>query len=296
MTQTASILNTLALVAKPDDAAVDDALNDLVAHLTGRGLEVLVDERVAARFTAIPAAPLVELGQRADLVIVVGGDGTLLHAARELAASGVRILGVNRGRLGFLADIGHDRILDAVDRILAGDFEEDPRFMLTAEIRDGDGNLRAESRALNDVVIHKWNTARMIEFETWIDGRFVETQRSDGMIVSTPTGSTAYAMSGGGPLISPDLNVILLVPICPHTLSNRPIVVGGDTVLELRVSERNEPGTVHITCDGQNTYPVGPEDRVTLCRAGPPVRLIHPAGHDHFEILRGKLGWGGNRH
>jgi NAD+ kinase len=296
LTQPASIFETLALVGKTDDAAVDEALRDLLTHLTRRGLDVLVDDRAATPFPQVPSAPLAELGRRADLVIVVGGDGTLLHAARELAASGVRILGVNRGRLGFLADIGHDQMLDALDRILAGDFEEDTRFMLTAETRDASGNLRHESRALNDVVIHKWNTARMIEFETWIDGRFVETQRSDGMIVSTPTGSTAYAMSGGGPLISPDLNVILLVPICPHTLSNRPIVVGGDAVLELRVSTRNEPGSVHITCDGQNSYEVSPTDRVAVCRAGPPVRLIHPAGYDHFEILRAKLGWGGNRH
>ena len=183
----------------------------------------------------------------------------------------------------------------ALDRILAGDFQEDVRFMLEARRIDGQGRPHDGSHALNDVVIHKWNTARMIEFEIWIDGRFVDTQRSDGLIVSTPTGSTAYALSGGGPLITPDLDAILLVPICPHTLSNRPVVIGANAEIELRVSPRNDAGHVHITCDGQDSIELQANDRVLIRKAPRPVRLIHPTGHDHFDILRAKLGWGGKR-
>jgi NAD+ kinase len=286
----------VGIVGKTGDAAIDEPLREVAGFLTRRGIDTVVDARVAEGIDDVTAMPLAEIGHRTDLVIVVGGDGTLLHTARELADSDVRILGINRGRLGFLADIGYDQMHDALDRILSGDYQEDLRFMLDAEVRDEANEVRGHSRALNDVVIHKWNTARMIEFETWIDGRFVDTQRSDGMIVSTPTGSTAYALSGGGPLVSPGLNAILLVPICPHTLSNRPIVVSGDSVLELVVSERTTGDQVHITCDGQTSFAVPRGHRVVLRKSACPVRLIHPAGHDHFHTLRAKLGWGGNRH
>jgi len=287
---------SVGIVGKPDDPAITDALLQLHSYLVSKGIGTLVDERVAAQLGDVAAASLQDLGRDCDLVIIVGGDGTLLHTARELVDTNVRVLGVNRGRLGFLADIAHDQIHEALDQIFAGNYEDDPRFLLDAEVFDANGDIRAASRALNDVVIHKWNTARMIEFEIWIDGRFVETQRSDGMIISTPTGSTAYALSGGGPLIMPDLDTILLVPICPHTLSNRPIVLGGNAVLELRLSPRTEPGHAHITCDGQTSIAVRPDDRVLIRKAARPVCLIHPAGHDHFDILRAKLNWGGNRH
>ena len=186
----------VGIVGKTGDAAIDEPLREVAGFLTRRGIDTVVDARVAEGIDDVTAMPLAEIGHRTDLVIVVGGDGTLLHTARELADSDVRILGINRGRLGFLADIGYDQMHDALDRILSGDYQEDLRFMLDAEVRDEANEVRGHSRALNDVVIHKWNTARMIEFETWIDGRFVDTQLSDGMIVSTPTGSTAYALSG----------------------------------------------------------------------------------------------------
>lgn len=287
--------NKVGIVGKIGDDAISEPLLRVVDFLNENGVEPIVDSRVVGDLE-INAMPMSDMGKAADLIIVVGGDGTLLHTARELAESDVRILGVNRGRLGFLADIGYDRMQDALARILAGDYEEDPRFMLDAELRDEADELHGHSRALNDVVIHKWNTARMIEFETWIDGRFVDTQRSDGMVVATPTGSTAYALSGGGPLVSPELNAILLVPICPHALSNRPIVVGGDAEIELHVSGRTEEGKVHVTCDGQNSFPLKREHRVVLRKSANPVRLIHPAGHDHFHTLRAKLGWGSNHH
>jgi len=287
---------SVGIVGKPGDPTIAGALRQVHGYLLSKGVRTLMEKDVADQLDEARAASLQDIGRDCDLVIVVGGDGTLLHTARELVDTDVRVLGVNRGRLGFLADIPHDRIYEALDRIFAGDFEDDPRFVLEAQVLDASGQRRAGSHALNDVVIHKWNTARMIEFETWIDGRFVETQRSDGMIVSTPTGSTAYALSGGGPLVMPDLDAIVLVPICPHTLSNRPIVVSGNAVLELRLSPRTEPGHAHITCDGQTSLPIDVSDRVLIRKAARPVCLIHPAGHDHFDILRAKLNWGGNRH
>jgi NAD+ kinase len=221
---------------------------------------------------------------------VVGGDGTLLGAARTLSSSGVPLLGVNLGRMGFLVDISPDGMLDALERIFAGDFDEEQRFLLSSHIGPAPDPTNG-NRALNDVVMHKWNTPRMVEFETYVDKQFVNSQRSDGLIVSTPTGSTAYALSGGGPLLHPSLNAMLIVPICPHTLSNRPIVVSGDSCIEIRICG-NDYERVRISCDGQTDRDILAGDKLFVQKASHPVRLLHPKGHDHYEILRAKLGWG----
>lgn len=235
--------------------------------------------------TDLPTANIKEIGEHCDLVVTIGGDGTLLQAARCMVDYGVPLLGINLGRLGFLADITPNNMLDTLDLILAGEFQEDHRFLLQAEI---DGHYET---ALNDIVIHKWNTARMIEFETYINSKFVDAQRSDGLIVSTPTGSTAYALSGGGPLLDTALNAIVLVPICPHTLSNRPIVIQGDSDIELRVISNSDRKHVRVTCDGQTCRSVD-SNSVWIRKHDRPVRLIHPQGYDHFDLLRVKLGWG----
>jgi NAD+ kinase len=199
------------------------------------------------------------------------------------------LVGINLGRLGFLVDITPDQIEDRLDQILQGHYNADTRTLLDARLHGGP----EVGRALNDVVIHKWNTVRMIEFETYIDGRFVNAQRSDGLIVSTPTGSTAYALSGGGPLIHPSMDALLLVPICPHTLSNRPLVVPGDSRIELRL--RNlDPEQVRLTCDGQLDLQLTDDAPVVIERSRARIRLLHPRGHDHYGILRAKLGWGGH--
>jgi NAD+ kinase len=228
---------TIGIIGKQGNAAgVGDTLARLNAHLSLRGLGVLLDAE-SARLLGQPATaglPVAVLGSRSDLVVVVGGDGTLLHAARAMAGHQVPLLGINLGRLGFLVDISPDHIESALDAILAGEYETDARALLSAVVVTDSDPQRAYA-ALNDVVIHKWNTARMIEFETYIDGVFVNAQRSDGLIVATPTGSTAYALSGGGPLVDPALDAILLVPICPHDLSNRPLVVPGGSRIEIRV-------------------------------------------------------------
>jgi NAD+ kinase len=209
-----------------------------------------------------------------------------------MARHGVPLLGINLGRLGFLVDISPDDIERALDRVLAGEYDSDTRSLLNASVVSQE-TVTPAYLALNDVVIHKWNTARMIEFETYIDGLFVNAQRSDGLIVATPTGSTAYALSGGGPLIDPSLDAIMLVPICPHDLSNRPLVVPGDRRIEIRVCGQDH-GHAHVSCDGQTDLPLPRQACVRIARHPDEVCLLHPRGHDHFQILRAKLRWGGH--
>ncbi len=279
---------TVGLVAKPEDPRLSGTLNALIDYLRQRRMEILVDAHAAAALdNGWPAQDTAEIGRQADLVLVVGGDGTLLNTARTLDRSDVPLVGINLGRLGFLVDISPERMLDSLAEILAGNYIEDRRFLLEARIGE-----RAPMLALNDVVLHKWNIARMIEFETHIDGRFVDTQRSDGIIISTPTGSTAYALSGGGPLLAPSLDAIALVPICPHTLSNRPIVVHGSCEIRIRVCGRTDPEHVRVTGDGQDDMIIANDEELVVRKHARPVRLFHPQEHDHFELLRVKLGWG----
>ncbi|MDJ0740988.1 MAG: NAD(+) kinase [Gammaproteobacteria bacterium] len=288
MNAAASQFQRIAVIAKPDDAGhLRSTVQRLQSVLQARGLELLPDPRTAGLLTLGQGIPISELAATCDLAVVVGGDGTLLSAARKFADRQVPLLGVNLGRLGFLVDISPDDLDSGFNAVLDGNYDEDRRFLLNA-IVDG----QPPALALNDVVLHKWNIARMIEFETWIDGRFVYTQRSDGLIVSTPTGSTAYALSGGGPLLTPDLDVIALVPICPHTLSNRPIVVNAASEIVISVCGHTDPKHVRITCDGAAVLTVDHGDRLRIRRHPSPVRLLHPVGHDHFDVLRAKLGWG----
>jgi len=279
--------NSIGLIGKHGDPTLHDTLNRLSRFLIERGHQVVIEDATDRRLagTQIETASLEEIGRRCDLAIIVGGDGTLLHTARNLADHKVPLLGVNLGRLGFLADVSPDRMTATLDQVFRGHYSEEQRSLLRAEI---DGQYET---ALNDVVVHKWNTARMIEFEIYIDDVFVDTQRSDGLIVSTPTGSTAYALSGGGPLLHPGLNATLLVPICPHRLSNRPIVVSGDSTIEIRVCHHTELEHVRVTCDGQSCMSMNASN-IIVHKHAQQVHLIHPEGHDHFNLLRAKLGWG----
>ena len=279
--------NTIGLIGKHGDATPHDTLEQLSGYLLERGHRVLLEDATDQRLAKdrLQTASLQEIGRCSDLAIIVGGDGTLLHAARNLADHKVPLLGVNLGRLGFLADVSPARMTSTLDQVLSGHYSEERRALLRTEV---DGQ---HETALNDVVIHKWNTARMIEFEIYIDDSFVDTQRSDGLIVSTPTGSTAYALSGGGPLLHPGLNATLLVPICPHRLSNRPIVVSGDSIIEIRVCHHTELEHVRVTCDGQSCLSLN-ASTIVVRKHEQQVHLIHPEGHDHFNLLRAKLGWG----
>jgi len=278
--------NTIGLIGKHGSTTPDKTLLRLASFLQGRGQQVLLEDATAQRMPGHPlqTASLEQIGQQCDLAIVVGGDGTLLHAARTLAEHAVPLLGINLGRLGFLADISQDEMLSALEQIFSGRYQEEQRSLLHCEVNG------RHCIAFNDVVVHKWNIARMIELETFIDGSLLDAQRSDGLIISTPTGSTAYALSGGGPLLQPGLNATLLVPICPHTLSNRPIVINGDSVIEVVVCGHTELEHVRVTCDGQTCLPLD-ANTIRIRRHQHQVRLIHPEGHNHFNLLRAKLGW-----
>ncbi len=278
--------SSIGLIGKHGDSNIRDTLLSLSDFLLARDCKVLLEEETALRLPdhGLPTATLDSIGEQCELAIVVGGDGTLLHTARSLNNSSIALLGINLGRLGFLADISPDNMLETIAQILDGEFDEEHRSLLQATV--GDQTIVA----FNDVVIHKWNVARMIEFETYVNGCFVNTQRSDGLIIATPTGSTAYALSGGGPIVEPSLNATILVPVCPHTLSNRPIVVNGDSEIEVIISDRTDHDHVRITCDGLSTLP--PVDgKVFIRKHKNTIRLIHPKGHDHFNLLRAKLGW-----
>ncbi len=282
----------IGIISKFSDLTIGETIESLARFLLARNIDVLLEESAAKTLTTteLESANIHQLGERCDLAIVVGGDGTLLHAARTLSDYDIPLVGINLGRLGFLADISPNDMLQRLDEILSGQYHEEKRFLLKAAvIRDGKTIL--EDNAFNDVVIHKWNSVRVIEFETYVNGHLVHNQRSDGLIVSTPTGSTAYALSGGGPILHPSLNAIVLVPICPHTLSNRPIVLEGDSCIELLVKESDKPH-VRVTLDGQTNHEIHDGDIVRIVKKEKPVRLIHPTDHDHYQILRAKLRWG----
>ena len=283
---------TIGIISKFSDLSIGGTITTLVNFLMGRDIEVILSESAAKTLppSELETVDLEQLGQRCDLAIVVGGDGTILHSARALVDYDIPLVGINLGRLGFLADISPDDMMEKLGEILDGDYHKEERFLLISHV-ERDGKIIDEGYAFNDVVIHKWNSVRMIEFETYVDGQLVNGQRSDGMIVSTPTGSTAYALSGGGPILHPSMNAIILVPICPHTLSNRPLVVDADSEIELVVKPGSQPH-VRITLDGQDNFEILDEDRIVIRKKDKPVRLIHPAGHDHYQLLRAKMGWG----
>ncbi len=281
-----NLFHYAGIIGKSGDPTVLDALQRLVAILQRRGVQMLLEAGTAARMPlgGLAAAELEVIGERCDIAIVVGGDGTLLGTASRLSDYDIALLGINRGRLGFLTDVSAEDLEGAIERIFDGRFRQERRCLLRAEAG------AQSAKAFNDVVLHKWNIARMIEFETYVNGQFVNVQRSDGLIVSTPTGSTAYALSGGGPLVHPDLNASVLVPICPHTLSNRPIVVDGDAEIEIVICGHTDYDQIRITCDGQIVLPAG-DGRIRIVKHEHQVRLIHPSDYDYFNILRVKLGW-----
>ena len=271
---------------------IRDTLLQVTELLRQRSIEIVFckdcAELLGETDLEIQAEP--EFGKGLDLVIAIGGDGTMLNAARIIQSNQVPLLGINRGTLGFLADLPADNIQQDLNKILDGEYVEDRRFMLQGEILRDD-KVIVKGDAFNDVIIQKWNIARLVEFDTFINGVFLLTQRSDGMIVSTPTGSTAYALSGGGPILNPTLDAILLVPICPHTLSVRPVVLDCDSKVEIVVGKR-KIDQARLTCDGDIIGELEPGDRIVIQKSEQTIQLIHPKNHDHFSILRAKLGWG----
>lgn len=283
--------NRIGLVGRPDSDKVVETLERLTGFLTSRGLEVSLETETARTCSLQQGASLSleEIGRQCDLAIVVGGDGSLLGAGRMLCRFNTPILGVNRGRLGFLTDINPDEVEHRVDEVLNGQYEVERRFLLDTEVRR-DGVVIGSACSLNDVVLHPAAAVRMIEFELYIDRQFVYRQRSDGLIVATPTGSTAYALSGGGPILHPRLEAIVLVPMFPHTLSSRPIVVDAASDILLEVVDSHD-AELQVSCDGQMKVVVQPGDMISIRRKPEYLKLLHPPGYSYFEACRSKLGW-----
>jgi len=285
---------TIGIIGKHGDPHAGGVLRELLGYLDRNQLTTLLDERSLESATDLAErgsfSSRATLGKNCDLVIVVGGDGTMLNAARSMVDFDVPLLGINLGRLGFLTDITPAVLVDSLDQIFAGNYQEEKRDLLQARVMR-DGKQVNESSAFNDVVVHTCNVARMIEYDLHIGGKHVNTARSDGMIVSTPTGSTAYALSGGGPILHPSLSALVLVPICPHTMSYRPIVVDASNTIEIIVSKNNQ-ARAQCTCDGQIDLGLQNGDHVIIERKAKPIRLIHPEDYNYYGILRAKLHWG----
>ncbi|MGO2344109.1 NAD(+) kinase [Vibrio litoralis] len=284
--------NVIAIIGKPRDHKAVQTHKELFHWLIEQNYTVLIDDRLIDILDDLPKdvfSSLLKIGEQADLAIVVGGDGNMLGAARILSRFDISVIGVNRGSLGFLTDLNPEDFHDALLKVLKGEYLVEERFLLEAEVHRS-GHVKSHNSALNEVVLHPGKIAHMIEFEVYIDDRFAFSQRSDGLIVSTPTGSTAYSLSGGGPILSPSLNAISLVPMFPHTLSSRPLVVDGNRKIKLVVSPDNR-GTQEVSCDGQISLPVSPGDEIQIFQSPSILKLIHPEDYSYYHVLRHKLGW-----
>jgi len=279
----------IAIVGRHDDKRVAEAMQIITPHLAKAGIKVFaaVEMRLDLPVTRMDETELCDV---ADLVIAIGGDGTMLYASQIVRESEIPILGINRGRLGFLADVTPDEMIASVEQVLIGNYTRDSRMLLEARLITESGE-ETSAFALNDVVLKRRETGRMVDFSTRVDGVFVNTHSGDGMIVATPTGSTAYSLSCGGPIISPQLDAVVVVPVCPHTLTDRPIVIPADQSIEVVLLERDET-KASITVDGRSMGEIRPVDRMIISKAEQRITLVHPPSYDFYGILRSKLFWG----
>jgi NAD+ kinase len=275
---------------------VSSTAQRVVAHLRARQVQVFAPPsgaEIACDSGSLEIVEEAELAARADVIVAVGGDGTLLHAAHRVAGRGVPLVGINLGRLGFLTDILPEQMLDALDAILSGDYLAEDRHMLEARGARGDA-VRPPMMALNDVTLHKCETGRILDFMTVVDGSYVNTHGGDGLIVATATGSTAYALSCGGPIIQPDVDAVVMVPICPHTLSDRPLVLKASCTIEVALAP-GEHAPAQIACDGEHYSVLRDGEALRIRTAPETVTLLHPRDYNYFELLRSKLNWGGTK-
>lgn len=293
-------LKTVALIGRQESPEVGDSIVALAGFFRERGVSVLVETETAIETGHLlgkgvlgdaECADFAQIGTRADLAVVVGGDGTMLHAARQLARYDRPLVGINQGRLGFMTDIARSDMLNAMAQLMAGVFTQEERLLLDTEVVFGGASTAWQPQAnlaFNDVVIDKGATGRMIEFELRVDDEFIYSARADGLIICTPTGSTAYALSANGPILHPKLGGIALVPLCPHALSNRPITLPDTARIEVKLVQ-GANARAHF--DGQETVDLMPGDAVRLVRSPHRVRLLHPPGYSYFAMLRQKLHW-----
>lgn len=286
-----SEFSTIGLISRPDSPEILDSVVAVFECLRGNGCEVVVEDATARTLPGFEgrAAPRAALGETCDLLVVVGGDGSLLGVARDLAHCGVPVLGVNRGGLGFLADIPPEQIDRQLPAVLSGQYSTEDHFLLDARILQG-GRETGASPALNDVVVHLGTMTRMMEFALWVDDQFVYDQRSDGLIIASPTGSTAYSLSAGGPIMHPALDAIVIVPMFPHTLTSRPLVVRGQSVIRVVMGDI---GTTdgRVSCDSQIDFDLVTGAEVEIRKNPTPLKLIYPVDHSFYDSCRSKLDW-----
>ncbi|ERM10359.1 NAD+ kinase [Pantoea agglomerans] len=282
--------NCIGIVGHPRHPTALTTHEMLWRWLTAKGYQVIVEKQIAQELSLhdVQTGTLAEIGQQADLAVVVGGDGNMLGAARVLARYDIKVIGINRGNLGFLTDLDPDNAQQQLDEVLQGNYFVESRFLLEAQVCKSDCSPRIGS-AINEVVLHPGKVAHMIEFEVYIDEVFAFSQRSDGLIISTPTGSTAYSLSAGGPILTPSLEAIVLVPMFPHTLSARPLVINSSSTIRLRFSSRRSD--LEISCDSQIALPIQEGEDVLIRRSSNHLNLIHPKNYSYFNTLSSKLGW-----
>jgi NAD+ kinase len=271
-----------------ESSEMDSQLIDLIKYLSKSDYELIIEEKTQKKIKIddYQSTPLKGIGAAADIAIIVGGDGTMLGVARNLLDDGIPIIGVNSGRFGFLADLNKKNMFTSIDKVLNGNYDEDRRLLIETKVCRGD-KVIYESFALNDIVIK--SGVRLIELEVSINDKFVHTQRSDGIIVSTPTGTTAYALSAGGPILHPQLDAISIVPINPHTLSNRPIAINATSEIEIKIVQMEEAS---LSIDGQIKFPLDIRDKIQVTKAKRTISILHPKDYCYFEMLRNKLHWG----
>ncbi len=278
----------IGLFIRKDDPVMENAVEQITEFLLAQSLSVFVNEPLAF-LPELEVISISDFPKQCDLTMAIGGDGTILSASRALSGTGLPIVGINIGRLGFLADVTLAKLEPQLSEILSGNYREDTRFLMHASIL-GEDNQEV-GKAMNDVVVHAHQSLHMIEFETYINGRFLNSQRADGLVVATPTGSTAYAMSAGGPILDVDLEALVLASVCPHALSNRPLVVAASSTIDIVISDSNTTSAM-VTCDGRPGHILQPGDTIRIQRQPSTITLLHLEDHDHYSILRAKLEWG----
>ncbi|MFT4835217.1 MAG: NAD+ kinase [Psychromonas sp.] len=283
---------TIGLIAKTQHPKAKLTLLALYHFLKAKGVNLVIDQRIADELpiNGFERADLVGIGSRCDLAIVVGGDGYMLGAARVLSRFDIAVIGVNRGNLGFLTDLDPDNFEQPLEQVLLGNYQIEKRFLLEAQVHRH-GDLKSSNTAVNEAVLHPDKIAHMLEFEVYVDDDFMLNQRADGLIIATPTGSTAYSLSGGGPILTPNLDAISLLPMFPHTLNSRPIVIDANSRVRLKMALSNK-SEMQISCDSHVNLPVLPGDEIIIKKSQDQLKLVHPKNYNYFHVLQNKLGWG----
>ena len=284
------MFKNIAIISKNDDNSVKDSLDTVINYLDSKKINYFLDNNSSILLNNKSSTNAEEMKSKCDIAFIIGGDGTLLRSAQYLSKANIPICGINRGRLGFLVDISPDHIEENLESILSDNYSVDERISLVGTVIRN-GKEISKNISFNDVVIHSKDAVRMIEMDTVLDGKKLYTVNADGLVVSTPTGSTAYSLSCGGPILQPSMEALVMVPICPHLLSNRPIVIGMNSIIEIKLSDKSQTNA-SVTFDGQINVPIEANDTIKITKGQVTLKLIQPPGINFLSILREKLGWG----